>query len=272
LHQDLRNVRLSGVPLTPYPELDGVVHEIVEHAADVLGGNLVGGYLEGSFALGAGDQYSDVDFIVVMKTPLEHHAEARLRAFHRELPTRQEHWAQHVEGSYALLDDLLDPVGTGREWLFIDHGHADMTWDTHGNDMVHRWVLREHGIVVHGPSPTDVVAPVGPVDLQREARSELDGLLPALLSWLDLDIAWAQRYLVITYCRVLFTIEEGSVASKPAALRWAARTLDPTWRTLVQQTLDDRPRGFVFTDPPRPGAVEASLAFASYAEEWAKSR
>lgn len=254
---------------TPYPELDRVVSEVADHAADVLGDDLVGAYVEGSFALGAGDPYSDVDFMVVMKTPLDQHREGRLRAFHRELPTGQEHWAHHVEGSYALLGDLLDPTHTGQEWLFIDHGHREVTWDIHGNDMVHRWVLREHGIVLLGPPPASVVAPVESADLQREALSELDGLPQSLLDWLDLDIAWAQRYLVVTYCRVLFTLTIGRVASKPEALRWAARTLDPAWETLIRQTLEDRTRGFHVTDPPRQGSVESSLAFASYAHDWA---
>jgi hypothetical protein len=133
--------------------------------------------------------YSDVGFIVVMSAGLDHHGEGRLRAFHRELPTRQEHWAQHVEGSYALLGDLLDPTRTGRGWLFVEHGHREMTWDIHGNDMVHRWVLRQHGIVLLGASPADVVAPVKLADLQREAQSGLDGLPGSLLAWLDLDIA-----------------------------------------------------------------------------------
>ncbi|MDQ2750756.1 MAG: DUF4111 domain-containing protein [Actinomycetota bacterium] len=254
---------------TPFPELDDVVRELADHAADVLGDDLVGAYVEGSFALGAGDPYSDVDFIVAMKRPLDQRREDRLRAFHRALPARPEHWAQHVEGSYALLDDLGDPTRTGREWLFIDHGHREMTWDTHGNDMVHRWVLREHGIVLRGAPPSAVVAPIEPADLQLEARSELDGLPQSLFSWLNFEIAWAQRYFVITYCRVLFTLVNASVASKPAALRWAARTLDPRWRRLLQQTLDDRTRGFGLTDPPRPGSLDASLAFGSYAHEWA---
>jgi hypothetical protein len=104
--------------------------------------------------------------------------------------------------------------------------------------------LREHGIVVLGPSPAGVVARVEPADLQREAQSDLDGLPRSLLAWLNLDIAWAQRYLVVTYCRVLFTLMNGRMASKPDALRWAARTLDPTWHALIRQTLEDRTPGF----------------------------
>jgi hypothetical protein len=102
-----------------------------------------------------------------MKTPLDPHREGRLRTVHRELPTRQEHWAQHVEGSYALLGDLLDPTRIGREWLFIDHGQREMTWDIHGNDMVHRWVLREHGIEAGKSSPPDPLDSCLPVQRPR---------------------------------------------------------------------------------------------------------
>lgn len=253
------------MPLTPYPQLDGVLAQIADQARDVIGADLVGVYVEGSFALGAGDMYSDVDFFVVMKTAWTPSREQRVRAFHRELPTRSEHWAQHVEGSYALLADLLDPAGIGRQWLFIDHGHREMTWDTHGNDAVHRWVLREHGLVVSAPPPADVVASVAAGDLQAEARRDLPGLLAALLGWLDLDVAWCQRYVVITYCRVLVTLVTATVLSKRQALEWAIQTLDPTWRALLAQTLADRSRGFDPADPPRPGAVDAALAFASYA-------
>jgi hypothetical protein len=42
--------------LTLYPELDSVLSEVADHASDVLGDDMVGAYLEGSFALGAGDR------------------------------------------------------------------------------------------------------------------------------------------------------------------------------------------------------------------------
>jgi hypothetical protein len=62
------------------------------------------------------------------------------------------------------------------------------------------------------------------------------------------------------------------VASKRQALEWAARTLDPAWRPLLAHTLADRARGLDPADPPRPGALEASFAFASYALGWAAQR
>ena len=259
---------MRRVALTPFAAADAVLRDLAANAQAVLDDALVGVYIEGSFALGAGDEHSDIDFFVVLRASLNPWQEARIRQFHDELPTRQLNWAQHVEGSYLPLADLQDLTTVGGDWLFVYHGHREMTWDPHGNDMVHRWVLHEHGIAVTGP-PAREISPVVPGDALRAEASRLRPLeRDGLLGWLDLSVAWCQRYVVIDYCRVLYTLANGTVASKHAALEWAADTLDPHWRPLLLEVRDDRVRGFDRTDPPRPGAVEASLAFASYAEAW----
>jgi predicted nucleotidyltransferase len=56
--------------VTAYPELDLVLAEITAQAQDALGPAFVGAYVEGSFALGAGDLASDVDFFVVVDGPI----------------------------------------------------------------------------------------------------------------------------------------------------------------------------------------------------------
>lgn len=45
--------------------LESVAGELRDSARTILAANFVGAYLVGSFALGAGDEHSDVDFIVV---------------------------------------------------------------------------------------------------------------------------------------------------------------------------------------------------------------
>lgn len=258
--------------LTPYPALDAVVTEVAEQAAHVLGEQFVGAYLEGSFALGAGDEHSDVDFLVVLRGTLTAAQEEKLRAFHRELPTRSAHWAQHVEGSYALLADLLDGSGTARPWLFIDHGHQEMSYDIHGNDMVHRWVLHEHGLTIAGRPAAEVVAPVSAEQLRIEARRDLLTVRADIVDWCNLDIAWCQRYLVLTACRALFTLATGTVGSKAGALQWAAGALDPQWRGLLTQTLTDRARGWDPRERPSPAVLQASLDFSEHAAEWSRLR
>jgi hypothetical protein len=100
----------------------------------------------------------------------------------------------------------------------------------------------------------------------------IEGFLPDLLTWTSFEQAWSQRYAVQTLCRMLFTLETGQVASKPAALEWAKRTLPANWGGLFQQVLDDRAIGWDPADRPRPGSVEATIEFAEYAKGRANSR
>jgi predicted nucleotidyltransferase len=55
---------------TPFPELNQVLSDLVSRIQNILGANLIGVYLQGSFAIGDCDQHSDVDFIVVIDEQL----------------------------------------------------------------------------------------------------------------------------------------------------------------------------------------------------------
>ena len=91
----------------------------------------------------------------------------------------------------------------------------------------------------------------------------IESFLPDLFSWTSFDIAWSQRYAVASLCRMLYTLDTGEVASKPASLEWAKHALAPAWHDLIQQVLDDRE--LAWDDPPRAGSVETTIAFAEYA-------
>lgn len=66
---------------------------------------------------------------------------------------------------------------------------------------------------------------------------------------------------------MLYTLDTGGVASKPASLEWAKDALSPAWHDLIQQVLDDGAIGWDPGEAPRPGSVEATMAFADYAKD-----
>jgi hypothetical protein len=253
---------------TPFPELDAVLVDLAETARTILGTTYVGAYLQGSFALGAGDAESDADFLVVTTVPPAGDAEAGLWRLHHHIPARPGIWNRNVEGSYADLGSLRDNASVGQPWLFVDRGHRDMAWDDHCNTLHTRWILRNHGIVLDGPLLGDLVADVPEQALRDAARDALPGTLDGILAWADTGHAWTQRYVVHTHCRVLYTLTTGRVASKPDALRWAYDTLDPRWRPLLTQVAEDRLSPWQPVDPPRPGSMAAAMAFAAYAATW----
>src|SRR5690349_19360339 len=169
--------RMTATVWTPYADLDDLMAELVGHWERILGDDLAGGWIQGSFALGAGDQESDCDWIAATHGPLTDEQVAALREVHDEIPTRDGHWPHDIEGSYAPIDELASVRHLGATWLFNDHGHRTLEWDDHYNRVYTRWILREHGITLVGPEPRSFMEPV-PEDLLRQ---ESAAALPTLL-------------------------------------------------------------------------------------------
>ncbi|GIE99082.1 aminoglycoside adenylyltransferase domain-containing protein [Paractinoplanes rishiriensis] len=252
--------------LTRFPALDALLTELVGTARDILGNTFVGAYIQGSFALGGGDEHSDCDFIIATTVLPSGRAEADLRRLHDEIPTRTGPWTSELEGSYADIASLRSVADMGVPWLFNNHGHRELTWDTHCNNPHARWILRNRGITMAGPPVTDLVDEVPPEALRDEARAALPTIMSDLRTWAPFDIAWTQRYAVATYCRTLYTLDTAEVAYKRQAMEWARDHLDPRWRPLLTQAIEDRALGWDPAAPPRPGSMAETYAFAAYAE------
>ena len=246
--------------VTPYADLDALLDELVGHWRRILGDNLVGAYVQGSFALGAGDQHSDCDFIVATHERPSAEQEAALRALHDEIPTREGHWPHDIEGSYAPIDELATVDALGRPWLFNNHGHRGR-WSgtTTATGPSSGGSCASTASPSIGPDARSFVEPVPAEAIRREAAAAIPTLMADLATWLDIDtIAWGQRYAVVTACRILYTLDTAEVASKAGALEWAQRRLDPRWRPLLAQVRDDRAMGCVPGQPPRPGSADAA--------------
>jgi len=254
--------------ITPYADLDALLVELLGHWQRILGRDLAGAWVQGSFALGSGGQHSDCDWLVATHGPMTEPQIAGLRELHDEIPTREAHWCHDIEGSYAPIAELTSADHLGRKWLFNDHGHRTLEWDDHCNRGYTRWILREHGITLTGPAPRSFMPAVPEGLLRREAAASLPTFFDDLATWIDIDtIAWGQRYAVMTACRILYTLDTAKVASKPGALEWALRTLESRWRSLLGQVRDERWLGWDPDRPPRPGEVDAARAFVAYAVE-----
>lgn len=259
----------SGDGPTQFPELNEVLKQLVDGAHKALDENFAGAYLVGSFALGDADIHSDCDFIVATCEPIASTQEAAIRALHRAFPAEEGHWNRHLEGSYAPIEDLRRLDALGREWLFVDHGHAEMEWSTHCNSLEHRWTLRHHGVVLAGPRP-EQFAEIPSELLRDKMRRQIPTFLADLATWIRLDdIQWAQRYAVTTLCRMLFTLRHGELTTKRQALVWGAAELDPRWRQLIVRAERERILGWDPSARPPPEAVERTRQLAEYATQLA---
>jgi RimJ/RimL family protein N-acetyltransferase/predicted nucleotidyltransferase len=250
---------------TLFPELNAVLDEFVASARAVLGENFHGAYLQGSFAVGDADEYSDVDFIVVTRGEVSDTELAELQAMHRRLYALETPWAQHLEGSYIPKDELRRVDEARSPYWYLDNGATEVVRDNHCNTAVVRSTLREHGVVLAGPDPKRLVDPVSAAQLRDDVRWAIREWVEWLESHSSLS-GRGQALLVLTICRMLQTWESGRVTTKREAGEWALEALDARWAGLIRAALADRPDPWTkVQQAAAPDAVDRTLAFLDYA-------
>lgn len=252
---------------TPDPTLNAVLHEFVASAQKVLGDNFVAAYLQGSFGVGDWDNDSDVDFTIVIKQDLSPADVLVLQEMHARIFRLESEWAQHLEGSYFPKEILRcgDPANT--ELWYLDNAHDQLILSTHDNSLVVRWVVREYGLPLAGCNPKELIDPIPADDLRQEVLAVMQGWASDIFAgkW-SLNNRWAQPFAVLSYCRMLHTLQTGRIASKLAGAQWAKTALDPRWAELIQNAWEERPNpSLKVTFPANPANLSATLGFIRYA-------
>jgi hypothetical protein len=249
---------------TPNPAVNRLIEIWFVGVQAILGLHIRAVYLDGSLTNGAFDQDSDVDFVVVTDGEIAPDVFAALQGLHSHLAQLDPRWGVEFEGSY-LPDYALqryDPahylypnIERGPEERLKLAAH-DQPWD------VHRSILHERGIVLLGPPAHTLIDPVAPDQLRAVMRSLLAGWGSGLLEHPErIGSRGYQSYIVLSMCRVLFTLQTGQIASKPAALAWARADLEPRWHGLLERAWQGRsqPGG-----PPDPLDLTKTLDLLRY--------
>jgi hypothetical protein len=260
---------------TPYADLNAVLRELVTRVRTVLGDNFIGAYLQGSFAVGDFDIHSDVDFLIILQDDIPDAQLPALQALHGQIFELGSPWAQHLEGSYVPRRALKHHPPPARRFLYLDNGSRELVRSDHDDSLVVYWVLRERGVTLIGPEPRSLVAPVSANALQREILETMRTWRDELLANPDkLDNRWRQTFVVLSYCRMLHTLQNGTVESKRAAVAWAVEALDSRWRQLIQRAWDDRPEDLSLRVRQKadPGDLENTREFMQYALDLGRKR
>jgi len=217
----------------------GVVRDQVRSA---LGSEFLGMYVGGSLALGAFDRASDIDVLIATTGDLSHRF-ATLDVLHRRLARETVWFATELECVY------MAPIGLRRferahaSHLKLDRGPGEaLKFDTMDESWtVYCHVLRTCGIAWDGPDPATLIDHISPEDLRAAMRAILGRWATNLLRRPDgLRAPGYQSYAVLTLCRILHTLDEGTVLSKAGAAAWAGTTLPAEWHGLIARAVADR--------------------------------
>jgi hypothetical protein len=257
---------INNVEPTPYPDLNDLLDKLVDNLQAILGEQFIGAYLQGSFAVGDFDQYSDVDFAVIISAELSQKKIGELQVLHRHLYDLDTHWAQHLEGSYFPQHIIHALPQQERRLWYLDNGSRSLIQSDHCNTAVVRWVLRERGISLAGPPVEELVAPISEDTLREEIAEDMRKWGQEILANPDFyHNRFYQGFIVLSFCRMLHSLQTGIIQSKRVGAAWAKRNLDPSWFDLIDGAWATRPNpALSVCQAPDPEAFAKTLEFVHY--------
>jgi hypothetical protein len=226
---------------TSYVAVNNVLEQLLHGILAVLKDDLVGLYLNGSLALGEFDPtHSDIDFIAATKQLVCGARFVALVDMHQLITLGGWPYATELEGSYIPLAALRRHDPSASIFPNLERGLAEkLQFKQHHSDwIIQRHIVREYGITQFGPSPRSLIDPVSADELRRATIDVLQSwwATPAALENTRRNSGY-QVYAVQTMCRALYTLEHGSVASKPMACDWASGKLPALWSGLIEKAL-----------------------------------
>jgi hypothetical protein len=227
---------------TPFVDVNVVLKDFLVRIQALLGSHFQGMYLVGSLALGDFDpRSSDIDFVVVTDTEIGDALFERLQDIHAQFAASSSSWANKIEAVYIPYPALRHAAPNASHYPQIEKGRELFKAPLESGWVFQCITMRDRSVVVAGSDPRLLVGSIHPQTM-CSAAAEIAGLWlkqamndPTWLPWLrQLD---AQTFVILTLCRLLYSLATGSVASKPRAAEWVQKEFGEPWAKLIERTL-----------------------------------
>ncbi|MEO1290175.1 MAG: aminoglycoside adenylyltransferase domain-containing protein [Chloroflexota bacterium] len=224
------------------PKLVDVMQVLAEQLEATLGDNFLALYLIGSFAMGAGDEHSDVDFLAITEHDLVNEQVKQVEAIHQAIYDTAHPYSNHLEGSYFPKSIFADRDQWYQPIWYLDNGAKQLERSAHDNEAVVFWVTREYGITIYGDPPESYIPIITGDDLHKSIQQTMISWSADILTrkW-DMNNMWAQPFTVMSWCRMMQTLATNRIHSKQAGVEWGIANLNSKWHPLIEQSWQDRP-------------------------------
>jgi predicted nucleotidyltransferase len=242
---------------------DEVVRELGRRMRSVLGDELVGLYLYGSFVSGGFEPgVSDVDFVAVTRVVVDDARLVRLEQMHRGLDRLLPGWRNRIEVVYVDRR-TLEAFRTSRgELVVISPGEPLHRRTEPPVEWLQNWYLvRETGRTVHGVLAAEVIPKISWKEFMTATTRYIRQLEAQDRTGAG---AGGIGYAVLTAARGLRAARLGVPSSKEDAAAWV-RAETPEWSDVVDEALGARRSGghAGFEDPGLRAAAEDFIRFVT---------
>ena len=261
---------MKSISPTPYSDVNDILNILYTKTREILQEHFVGMYLFGSLANGDFDEHSDIDVLIVTDIEIPDNIFSALKEMHEQITKLDSPWAIQLEVSYIPQNALRRYNPADNLHPHMDRGNGEMLhMMTHASDwIIQRHLLRENGIVINGPDLKTLINPVSP----NEIRQAIVDVLPLWVNPIleepsQIKSRGYQSFVVLSLCRMLYTLQYGTIVSKRVAAQWGRDTLGEQWTSLIKEAWLGRQNPGL---EARPADMNGTLDLIRYTLEYSK--
>ena len=210
--------------------IDRILPALVDDLRTTLGPRLFGVYLYGSAVMGGFDpDLSDLDVVVVIEPSVDDSGLDRFAGLVDRLQVREPDWADRLDIVFVGRQTLAH-FRSGGPLLEISHEHQ-LRRIPSAADYLETWFLmRSANRAILGPPPASLLPPIDTREFLSEVVRGIDGFVAFVR---DDTPTGTVAYRALTLCRVLRSLESGSICTKQEGADWAADRY-PEWAPLIR--------------------------------------
>jgi hypothetical protein len=202
----------------------------------ILPSKFYGLYLYNSVAMGNFEpQYSDVDFIVILKSKLTNEEITNLKTLHEKLGIDYKYGSK-LDGMYlqynmlGKMNDEIEKYPYVKDAVLYEAGYFDINYVTW-------WSLKEYEMAIESPSIKNELLDISFAKVIQTMKYNLNEYWASKLETTEIfnDDMWVE-FAVVTLSRIVYTLEDKEIKSKSESCLYIVSKY-PKWRKLIEETL-----------------------------------
>jgi len=198
-------------------EITNICQAFLDGLKVILRDKLHGLYLYGAAAFPDSLPTGDIDFHVILKSPLTEREKSALYHLHDTITRAYPPLGGELDGYYLLLDDALQK-SSPRSQMW--NRAVDSSWALHREH-----ILAGRCIKLYGPDPAEIYPPAVWEEIEEALQGEMRYVEDHLEEYPD--------YCILNLCRLMYSFETRDIViSKAASADWAYDRF-PEWRLLI---------------------------------------
>ncbi|MBF4696051.1 nucleotidyltransferase domain-containing protein [Fusibacter ferrireducens] len=205
------NLDKLNVPLSVKTILNDLQMELIETFRSKISAIYIhGSIVTGNFRA----KSSDIDYLVLLCDELDEIEIETLKEIHSKLVSKHGHWGKKLEGSYVLRNEVLNENPPVKPRLY--YNNMLLRYEAYGLEWIfEQYNLKNYGVAIYESGFKVSFNEISPNTIQETSVKLL------MMEWLpkikNNDYNWTNEYLVygvLSVCRLIYSIETGSVNSK----------------------------------------------------------